>query len=281
MDARGREVTVEVDGRRTGVRYYDAGEGEPVVLLHGAGIDAAGVSFRYALPALAADHRVLAPDLPGHGASEKPDVGYTTGYFREALANFLDTVGVERASLVGVSLGGAVALGVALAAPARVKRLALVSSYGLGADAAWRPGASVGLRLPWFDRAFWRGMTGSRVRLRAALSGLVGESVPEDLLADVARLVEDPAVGRTLTRWQRSEFLPTGLRTDHRGELSELEVPTLLVHGRRDPLLPAGWSRTAARRLPEGEAAVFENCGHWVSREAPRAFNRRLGAFLA
>jgi pimeloyl-ACP methyl ester carboxylesterase len=284
MEATRGEVTVAAEGRRTKLRYYEAGEeGDepPVVLLHGAGIDAAGVSFRYALPALAEQRRVLAPDLPGHGASGKPDASYTTDYFMEALEGFLDALDLDRVSLAGVSLGGALALGRALEAPDRVERLVLVSSYGLGGDAAWRPGASVGLRLPGFDRAFWTGMTGNPALLRAALTGLVGGRVPEDLLADVGRLVRDPAVGRTLTRWQRSEFLPTGLRTDHRDRLSALETPTLLVHGGRDGLLPASWSRTAARRLPNGEAAVFEDCGHWVAREAPEAFNGRLRSFLA
>lgn len=283
-------VTLDVDTggttRSVDVQYYDtpdsagATDVPPVVLLHGIGLDAATVSFRRAIPTLAASRRVLAFDFPGHGQSEKPDVRYTTAFYRRVLDRFLDALGLDRVALVGVSMGGCVALGHALDAPETVERLVPVNSYGLGSDAPWRAAASVGLRIPGAGRLWWRAATASRAALRTSLSGLVGRTPPDDLVSDIYRTVQAPGVGRALTRWQRSEFLADGLRTNHASRLDDLAVPTLFVHGVLDALLPANWSVRAARRAPEASVELFDGCGHWTPREEPAAFNRAVSEFL-
>jgi pimeloyl-ACP methyl ester carboxylesterase len=270
-DGRGR--------RAVDVRHYVAGAGNPVVLLHGCGLDAATVSYRYLLPELAEDHRVHAIDFPGHGHSGKPATRYTTDFFRQVLRAYLDELDVRSPSLVGISMGGSVALGYALEHD--VDRLVLVDSYGLGGDAAWRPAASVGLRIPLVHQQWWRRLSASPAAVRGHLRGITAETPPTDLVEDVYAAVQDDAVGRTVRSWQRSEFRASGLFTDYRDRLAGLETETLLVHGRADPLLPASWSERAAERLPAGEARVYERTGHWPPRERPGRFNADVTGFLA
>jgi len=280
-----RHTTVETgDGRgnprETELRYRVAGpeDAPPVVLLHGIGLDAADVSFRHLLPALAEDRRVYAPDLPGHGGSEKPRLSYTTRFFRRATREFVTDRGLDQPSLVGVSMGGGVALGHALAHGA--DRLVLVNSYGLGADAPWRPAAAAMLRTPFAHRGWWAGIGSSRTAVREHLRTMTGGAPPDDLVADVYEAVGSAAVGRTVSSWQRDEFRTDGLRTDFSDRLDELDTETLFVHGKRDPLLPASWSVTAAEETG-ASLEVFGDCGHWTPREAPERFARSVRRFLA
>ena len=276
-------TTLEMgEGRRrreVDVQCYTAGSGDPVVLLHGCGLDATTVSYRYLLPELAERHRVHALDFPGHGHSDKPPTRYTTAFFRRVLRAYLEKLGVESPSLVGISMGGSVALGHAL--DHDVDRLVLVDSYGLGGDAHWRPAASVGLRIPLVHRGWWRSLGSSPATVRGHLRSVTAGTPPEDLVEDVYAAVQDDAVGRTVRSWQRSEFRASGLQTDYRDRLGGLEAETLLVHGASDPLLPASWSERAAERLPNAEVRVYERTGHWPPRERPERFNADVTGFLA
>ncbi|MFB6074082.1 MAG: alpha/beta fold hydrolase [Haloarculaceae archaeon] len=270
MDGIGADrVRLTVDDETVSVRYFAGGTGPPLVFLHGIGIDAAPVAWRRALPALADEFAVYAPDLPGHGGSDKPRRTYSTAYFRDVLAAFLDALDLRGASLAGLSMGGAVALGHALDG-GDPESLVLVDSYGLGGDAYWRAPAALALRTPFTGGGLW-GSTATRAGVRTYLRGLTGECLPEDLVEDVRRVVS-PATMRTLRSWQRHEFRVGGLRTDYSDRLAELTAPTTLVHGAADPLLPVAWSRRAAERLPDAELRVFEGCGHWPPREKPDAF---------
>lgn len=270
-DGRGRDADMEV-------RYFVAGEGPPVVLLHGLGLDAATVSWRHVLPALAGEYRVYAPDLPGHGGSEKPTARYTTAFFRRAFEAFRTELGLESVRLVGLSMGGAVALGHALEGD--VERLVLVDSYGLGEDAPWRAGAATLLRAPFLQRLWWTGLGASRRTVRSHLRGVVAGRPPADLVEDVYAAVQDADVGRTTGSWQRSEFRAGGFETCYLDRLGGLEAPTLLVHGGADPLLPPSWSRRATDRIDDSRLCVFERCGHWPPRERPEEFTRALQSFL-
>lgn len=278
-----KRVTVETPGRagratETTIRYVEAGEGSPVVLLHGIGLDAADISWKHAIPALAEDHRVLAPDLPGHSKSDKPRVRYTTEYYIDALAAFLDALELSMPSLVGISMGGCIALGYAL--DHDVERLALVDSYGLGEDAPWRPMAAVGLRTPAVGSLLWQTMGATSETVRSTLDGYTTQ-VPDAFVDEIQAVFQDDDCGRTLRSWQRSEFRTYGFKTCYRDALPELGTPTLLVHGANDTLLPASWSERAAELLPDSELRVLTDCGHWPPRERPETFNDLLGAFLA
>ena len=269
-------ISLSVDGDDVDVHYRHGGDGPPMVFLHGIGLDAAGVSWRHALPALAEDFSVYALDLPGHGESDSIRGTYTTEHYVDTLAAFLDAEDIRGASLVGISMGGAVALGHALDGGSPEK-LVLADSYGLGADAYWRQAAGAGLRIPFANNLMW-GTVASRAGVRTHLQGLVGSSVPEELVDDVHGAVSSKSM-RALRSWQRHEFRHDGLRTDYRSQLADLRTPTLLVHGARDPLFPVAWSREASTRLAAGRVEVFDDCGHWVPRECPKRFNRTVRNF--
>lgn len=267
------------DADPVSVRYLSAGEGSPVVLVHGIGLDAAAVSWKYVIPALAGHRTVYALDLPGHGDSDKPRRRYTTDYFQDVLEAFLEEQGLDGAPLVGTSMGGAVALGYALDR-GDPSRLALLDSYGLGGDAYWRPAATGALWTPGLGQHLWSGVGSSKASIRSSIAGLVGGTPDQALIEDVYRTVQDRGVLRAMRSWQRSEFRPTGLRTDYSDRLEELDVPTLLIHGGDDPLLPLAWSRSAHRQLPSSDLHVLSGCGHWPTRERPKRVNRLLASFL-
>ena len=128
MNAAVETQTVEVDGLP--IRYLTAGEGPPLMLLHGAGDNA--LDWQWVLPDLGATHRVYAPDLPGSPNSARPAADYSPAFFTHFVAEFLDALGIERAAFIGNSLGGLIALRLALSEPKRVKALILVDSAGLG-----------------------------------------------------------------------------------------------------------------------------------------------------
>src|SRR5215207_9648324 len=128
MNAPVEEQNVEIDGLP--VRYLAAGEGPPLVLLHGAGDNS--LDWRWVMPALAANHRVYAPDLPGSPDSARPAADYSPAFFERFVAGFLDASGIESVAVAGNSLGGLIALRLALSKPARVTALILIDSAGRG-----------------------------------------------------------------------------------------------------------------------------------------------------
>jgi pimeloyl-ACP methyl ester carboxylesterase len=272
-------VELTVDGDDVDLHYRTGGSGPPLVFLHGIGLDAATVSWRHALPALADERTVYAPDLPGHGASDKPNRAYTTPYYLETVAAFLDAVDVDEPAMVGLSMGGALALGHTLDGGS-VERLVLVDSYGLGGDAYWRTAASGILQTPWLGNMLWQGVSTSKPAIRTGLRSMGATEPPQELVEDVVSVVDRRTV-RAMWRWQRSEFQRSGLRTNYADRLGELSVPTLLVHGDEDPLLPPAWSRRAATKVGDGELKLVKNCGHCPPRERPERFNSAVRAFCA
>jgi len=272
-------VEVTVDGDDVDLHYRTGGSGPPLVFLHGIGLDAATVSWRHALPALAEDRTVYAPDLPGHGESDKPNRAYTTGYYLEAVGAFLDAIAVEEPAIAGLSMGGALALGHALDGGS-VERLVLVNSYGLGGDAYWRTAASGILQTPLLGNMLWQGVSTSKPAIRTGLRSMAAVEPPQALVDDVDAVVDRRTV-RAMRRWQRSEFRRGGFRTDYTDRLGELSVPTLLIHGDEDPLLPPSWSRRAATKVGESELKLVENCGHCPPRECPEWFNSAVQSFCA
>lgn len=268
------------DGRRgaveTEARYRVAGEGPPVVLLHGIGLDAASVSWRHTLPALASEHRVYALDFPGHGRSPEPRVRYTQSFFVDVLRAFITRLDLGDASLVGTSMGGGVALGYALEHD--VERLVLAGAYGLGRDAPWRPAASGYLRIPGAATAWWKAVAATRASVREHLRTMTAGAPTDDHVDDVYAAAQRTG-GRAMASWQRSEFRPDGLRTCYLDRLSALESETLFIHGTADPLLPDAWSERAAART-DGSLTLLDGVGHWPAREAAQRFDDLVADFL-
>lgn len=272
------EHSVEVDGLP--VHYLAAGAGPPLVLLHGAGDNA--LDWRWVFPALARTHRVYAPDLPGSPNSARPAADYSPAFFERSVAGFLDAVGIERAALVGNSLGGLVSLRLALSEPARVAALILVDSAGLGR--AVNP-AFTSVNVPGLGETaipFWRTPAGAyqRAWARATLLFARPGRVPREWLAEQRRLALSPGYLEAHLSALRNQVDPGGQREVLVDRLPLLDVPTLVVWGVRDRVFPQSQAREAVARLREGSLALVPDCGHMPHVECPDRFVAGLGDFL-
>jgi pimeloyl-ACP methyl ester carboxylesterase len=263
---------------------WQAGQrGDPVLLLHGGGVDSARLSWKLLIKPLAASHRVFAPDWPGHGESAPlPDAEYSLPRLVDIAAGVMDALGLERASLAGISLGGGVALGFALQRPERVDRLALVDSYGLQRTP---PGGQLGwvlVNLDWLNRLSWKLMRGNRGLVRWTFRSFMHDAgaVTDDLVDEAMGLLRRPEAGRAWRAIQRHEIMRRGLRTCYMDRLGELAMPVLIVHGEHDTLVPVACAREAHARIAGSRLRLLPS-GHWPMRERPGEFNRILIEFLS
>ncbi|WP_257300645.1 alpha/beta fold hydrolase [Haloarchaeobius sp. FL176] len=270
-----------VDGLR--IHYRRAGtDGPNVVLLHGAGIDDADLSWRHTVETLAEDYQVYAPDWPDYGDSDPVD-DHSIDTYREVFAGFVDSVGLDEFALVGISMGGAVALGYTLDHPDRVRALGLVDSYGLGARVPGGPMLYALANVPGANATGWSMLGSSRAATVTGLANVVHDpSMLDEAFVDaVNERASQRGAGRAFTDFQRNEITPDGrARTNYADRLGEVAVPTLLVHGESDPLFPVAWARRAHEGIPDSELVVFEDCGHWPTREHPDRFDATLLRFL-
>jgi pimeloyl-ACP methyl ester carboxylesterase len=282
--AHGQPMQLELPGQLH-VHCLTAGSaGSPVVLLHGGGVDAAAFSWKHTLGALAqAGHRVYAPDWPGYGGSDRPEADYTIDYYIDILTQILDALHLPQASLVGLSMGGAAALGMALQHPERIQRLVLVDAEGLGADV---PGGHLGylaVHAPGASTAGYALQRHSRPMVRQTLSAMVGDrhALSDELVDEAFQLIRQPGAGRAFHTTQLSEVGWHHLRTDYTEQLQDIQAPTLIIHGEADPLVPVAWARRAHERIPASRLITFPGIGHLCPREAPNAFNAAVADFLA
>lgn len=273
---------VEVDGLR--VHYLKAGEGDaPVLLLHGGGYDFASLSYKHAIGPISEHRQVFAPDWPGYGESDKPEMEYTTEYYVGFLGRLMDTLGLEKASLVGISMGGAISLGFSLRSPQRVAKLVLVDSHGLGGEVPGGKASYALVRLPLLNRLVWAALGRSRKLIRGSLQSVFydPQAVTGDIVDEVYQLAQKPGAGRAWRSWQKHEIGWTGLRTNFVDRLHTLAVPTLILHGAEDGYVPVSWARRAHTLIKDSELHVFPRCGHWLTLERPGEFNRAVLEFLA
>ena len=271
-----RHRYIEVAG--IGTHYVVAGQGPPVVLVHGLGSSAA--TWQRTIEPLAERHTVYALDMPGHGDSEKPEVQYSLEAGIAYLADFLDALDVPRAALVGNSMGGLLSLGMALERPERVTRLALVDAAGLGRELA------IALRLaslPVVGELMRRGSVFgyARALMREASSeGRITWSVMVDAFRG-ARIA--PEASRAELNALRNGVNFRGVRPDYilLDRLPELQAPLLIIWGAQDKVFPVAHAYTAAEKHPSAQVEVLDRCGHWPQLEQAEEFNRILEAYLA
>ncbi len=271
---------ITVDGVET--QYLEAGAGPPLLLLHGH--EQSATTWRWVIPALARTHRVLALSLPGHGQSGPAAGVHAPGAdLAPFVAAFLVAAGVEApVDLVGHSAGGAIALRLALADPARIRTLTLVDSAGLGREVHpllavdTLPGigelAVMISRMPGGDLA--------RTSMSAAMLFAQPWRVPADFFAEQHALARRPGQLEASTAMARAMFGPYGQRQILLGRLPDLTTPTLVMWGDRDYLLPVQQARAAVKILPDGQLSVFPDCGHLPHIEQPDRFAAELGAWL-
>ena len=275
---RAQERRITVDGLTT--HYRTAGAGPPLVLLHGDGEGA--MSWQWVLPALARTHRVYAPDLPGFGESAKPAADYSPAFFARFVVAFLDTLGIERTALAGHSLGGLIALHVALSHPARVTALCLVDSSGLGREVHTAQALETAPGVGEAAIAWGRTPLGAaqRVQTYLALNYWRPERVPAAWQGEMYRLGQLPGVLEATVAAKRAIIDLAGQRQVMLGELPRLTMPTLVVWGTRDLTVPCYQAQDAVARLPRGRLALIPDCGHTPHVERPDLFIAALSRFL-
>lgn len=270
--------TVSVHGRS--ISYLTAGEGPLLLLVHGM----AGTARNWddVIEPLALHNTVIAPDFPGHGDSAPGGGDYSLGSLASSLRDLMIALGHERATLVGHSLGGGVALQFAYQYPEMVERLVLVSSGGLGPEvgailrAAALPGANL----------FIRATAAPGAATVGRLAGAIGKLGlrPNADLAEVGR-----AYASLADADRRKAFLSTlhavvdtdGQRVAALDRLYLAEdLPILIVWGERDPIIPVGHGRAAHAQLPGSRLEVFPGAGHVPMQESPGRFAAVLQRFL-
>jgi pimeloyl-ACP methyl ester carboxylesterase len=273
------ERYVDVNGLPT--RYLRAGTtGPPLVLLHGVGDSA--LDWQWVMPTLAGTHRVYAPDLPGSGGTIKSDVDYSPAFFTQFLSAFLDALEVKHAAVIGHSLGGLVGLRLALSEPSRVSALGLVASAGLGREVTY---ALRSLALPGTGRlavAWGKRPPGAAQRAlgRSTLLFARPWRVPRKWLKEQYRLARLPGFLEAQLATVRAQVGLRGQREVLVDRLAQLEVPTRLVWGTGDRVLPYSQAKEAVSRLQEGSLELISDCGHSPHVEQPERFVSALDRFL-
>lgn len=265
----GRYLTL-ANGHR--IHAPEFGQGPAVVFLHGSGNGACAYSnFKGNYPVLVdAGYRVLLPDLIGFGYSDKPPgAQYTLDFFVDCLVQTLDAAGIARCTLVGNSLGGAIALGLALAHPERVERLVLMAPGGLNDLPEY-------LAMPGMAAMFSLYGSGQPVT-QAALKDLFCRAfvvdpacVTDDLVRERAELAhtQDPQVMKTLKVPNLSE------------QLGSITCPALTFWGLNEQMMPDSGILKLAKGLRHGRMVLVPQCGHWVMIEHRELFNRLMLDFL-
>jgi pimeloyl-ACP methyl ester carboxylesterase len=264
------------------LHYLEAGDGPPLVLLHGTAIDSASLSYAPSLPRLATRHRVIALDWPGYGRSDRSLAGLPIASSVTLLERFLDALELPRVHLAGFSMGGAVALGLALEAPGRLASLTLIAGYGLDPALPVPLLPYLALRVPTWRRGAAWGFRRSRALTALVLRRVVFADpgrASDELVDEVHRALRAPAAERAFEAWLRGELRPLRYGTSYAHRLGELEVPTLLLHGRRDLVVPWRKAAAAAARIPDARLVLVPRCGHSLMREAAEVFEGELLGF--
>jgi 2-hydroxymuconate-semialdehyde hydrolase len=262
--------SVVAGGLRT--NFHQAGEGPAVLLIHGSGPGvSAWANWRVTIPALARTHRVIAPDVPGFGYTERPDgVRYGLESWVAHACSFLDALGIPAADIVGNSFGGGLALALAIRHPERVRRLVLMGSAGFNFP------VTEGLELGW-------GYTPSLHNMRRLMEVFCfDQGLVTDALVDMryrasirAGVQEAYATMFPAPRQRGIESLAAPV-----DQLRALPHEVMLIHGREDRIIPLQSSLELLSLIPPARLHVFGQCGHWTQIEKADEFNPLVAQFL-
>ncbi len=276
------------------VHHMQGGHGSAVVFVHGLG-SSGYMEWRHNLEEVTGRHRVFAPDLPGYGRTDKPRVRYTIPYFARFIRRYMEDRGLRSAALVGASLGGRIALEVALEQPKLVRKLVLVNTLGLGRPKVRMAQMAYGLvtiprvgeavmrltrdALTWAPAAMVR-------RVAARYSGATSDlnrTMDNIYLDDLREMYATDAFRNAYLSTVRSLVNPRSLFGGHHDvtqRLNELKIPVQLIWGADDPLFPLAHAERASSLIARCRLAVIDGAGHTPQAERPEEFNRVLHAFL-
>lgn len=273
----GTQITLEtgdfIDAGGYWTHYHEAGTGDAVVFIHGSGPGVtAWANWRLALPVFATGYHVLAPDVLGFGYSDRPaDIRYGKDVWVEHILAFLEAKNIKRCHLVGNSMGGALAIALAVRRPDLINRMVLLGSTGLpfpitsGLDAVWgyQPDRERMRELIADYFAFDRSIvTDDLVELRYAAS------IQPGFQESYSRMFPAP-------RQDGVNDLATPAE-----DIKRIAAPTLLVHGREDRVIPVDVSYELFKLIPDAQLHIFGRCGHWTQIERRAEFNTLVDAFF-
>jgi pimeloyl-ACP methyl ester carboxylesterase len=276
-----RQTHVTLNGHR--VDYRVAGDPSLPVLLLIHGVTSTSATWDPVIPALAEHAHVIAPDLLGHGDSDKPRGDYSFDAFTSGLRDLLLHLGHEHVTVVGHSLGGSVAIQFAYQYPEHCERLVLVSSGGLGREVSWAlraatlPGAEY--VVPLIANSHVRDVEVAVARFLRRL-GLRPRPSMVEVARGYATLVDNPA-RRAFVRTLRSVVELGGQRV-HASDRLQLAggLPTLIVWGAMDTVIPLAHAYAAHAAMPGSRLEIFEQSGHFPHMDEPDRFARALLSFL-
>jgi len=260
-------------------RYWTSGDkGSIVILLHGIGSSVE--TWMYNISALAQQHCVYAVDLVGAGRSDKPPVTYSLTYLTQFVKGFMDAHSIESACLVGNSLGGAIALQFTLNFPEKVEKLVLVNSLGLGKE------ITLTLRLatlPFLGKL----LKPTRIGTALALKQCVDEPtlISNEWIELYYQIATLPKLWSALVALIKTNIDLFGVRPEVYNtivdRLATITVPTLVLWGQQDRVLPVAHAAVATKGLPSAHLHIFNQCGHWPQFEHSKEFNTLVLKFLA
>ncbi|QLL07656.1 alpha/beta fold hydrolase [Mycobacterium vicinigordonae] len=275
------EATVTVAGKP--IFFVESGTGPVVVLLHGGGPGASGVSnYSRNIDTLAQQFRVIVPDMPGYGSSTKTlDQSDPFGYLADMIRGLLDEIGVDTAHLIGNSYGGAAALRLALDTSNRVEKLVLMGPGGIGTTRGL-PTAGLNSLM-----SYYGGEGPSREKLANFIRTYLvydGAQVPDELIDLRYKASIDPEV--VANPPLRRPSGPLALRTLWRMDLTrdsrlkKLKTPTLVLWGRDDKVNKPSGGPMLLNALPNAELVMTSHTGHWMQWERAELFNELVCGFL-
>lgn len=262
--------------RATRLRYLAGGEGDPLVLVHGLG--GAAANWLALAPLLLPGRRLFVPELPGHGGSARLAAAPSLNVYADRLAGLLEHEGVASAAVVGHSLGGAIALRLAIRRPGAVRALVLAGAAGIssGSRNARYALTVTGIVKPGRRLAPYRHRIARSNVLKRVVFGRWGAADPEALPADLVEAFLSGPAHHTDTVSAAKALV----RDDPRADLERVRCPSLVLWGARDNQLPVADAFDYARRL-RARLRVIADCGHLLIGERPEACADAIADFLA
>ena len=258
-----------------------SGERPALVLIHG--IAGSSRTWDAVLPELARHYTVVAPDLLGHGDSDKPRHDYSLGAYANQVRDLMIAIGIDRATIVGHSLGGGIAMQLAYQHPPRCERLVLVASGGLGPEISWIfralavPGSEY--LLPVIFPAFVRPAGNVIVDVIHRLGIHAPRNIEEGWRSYAA--LTEPAKRDAFIRTLRSVIDPSGQTVSAHDRLYLASaLPTLIVWGRRDRIIPVEHATAAHETMDNSQLLIVERAGHFVHAEEPARFIEAIAGFV-
>jgi pimeloyl-ACP methyl ester carboxylesterase len=283
--AEGRSEWLDIDWREhqrwvpvkgTPLNVIEMGSGPPVIFIHGLG--GAWQNWLENIPHFARTHRVIAVDLPGFGASPNDDVELSISGYAELIDALCDELDIERASVVGNSMGGFIGAELAIAFGTRVDRLVLVSPAGISTENLHRRPLVTGARIASLG-ASWVGSKSDALTTRPRMRRLLAWNIVRHPDKLSAALMAEQVRGTGKPGFV--EALDALISYPIRDRLGKIECPTLIVWGRNDFLVPVRDADEFERLIPDSRKEVWDDTGHVAMLERPARFNALLDEFLA